>query len=288
MEPLDITFDVADASELMDISAIDLSSSFSLMPDLDDVLQNLSMRAYRKPTMRSKSVLSICTPTTLVIVDKKRTNVTDKILDVNLGNDSLRPTCARKPKYRKLFNTSQCVQLKNRVTKLSPSVIRKISKSICTTKDLENVEEQLHASSRKTPKIDEISKMLGAIKCKRDKVATANMILNVLFSEPWQDTFNTQSIWGLQINDRILCSDSNTGIPVYYEAKIIDIDYLDQIGRSYWVHYVGWRSKWDVAISVDDALQRFLPFSEENKSRARDTRKIAEMVADVQKKCKRE
>ncbi|KAI1731288.1 hypothetical protein Ddc_00094 [Ditylenchus destructor] len=336
MELLDISFDdaLADASELMDISALNLSSSFSQIPDFDVILQNLSVKTVPKPTMRSKSVLNICTPTTLVIRDKQRPNVTDKILDADLGNNSLRSKCARKSKPRKRFTISERVQLKHCVTSVSPAVISKISRCICTpttlvirdkqrpnvtdkvldvvlgnnslqskcarkpklrnrftiservqlkhcvttvspavigkisrciwtAKDLENVEVELYVPPRKTPTIEEISNKLSSIRGKQNKMAAANMELNVLFSEPWQHTFNTESIRRLQINDQILCADSNTGI--FYEAKIIDIEDLDHIGRFYWVHYVRWTSKWDVRISADNALQRFRPCSEENK-----------------------
>ncbi|VDK56494.1 unnamed protein product [Cylicostephanus goldi] len=68
------------------------------------------------------------------------------------------------------------------------------------------------------------------------------------------------------LNDRILCNYKG----IYYEGKIISVAVQDG-ERIFTVHYQGWHKRHDVAIRESMTDQLFLPYTEENVARAKDT-----------------
>lgn len=69
-----------------------------------------------------------------------------------------------------------------------------------------------------------------------------------------------------ELNSKVLCKHRDS---LYYEAKIIAIDKLQDKGKIFTVHYQGWNSRHDEKIAEEDAAARFLPCTEENLEMAR-------------------
>uniref|UniRef100_A0A0N5ACD7 MRG domain-containing protein n=1 Tax=Syphacia muris TaxID=451379 RepID=A0A0N5ACD7_9BILA len=86
------------------------------------------------------------------------------------------------------------------------------------------------------------------------------------------------------VNKMVLCKHFDN---LYYEAKIIGIQQMDNGETGYKVHYQGWNRRHDEVISYSDATVRFLPFTHENCLEAKARLKAAQENMRSKKKVKK-